>query len=534
MRAKPNVDSVTDIYRSIVSPSEVERLIEQAAQSEMRNTPHRVFDVSNGMLCSRGTQMILAFKSSPEYRDLVSSISSPDQLTRESQRISAVVSKFFQFVVLSHRWQKYELAFHDAQGLSIISLPANEGTSKLQNLCRTAAALGYRWAWSDTCCINKQSSAELQEAITSMFSWYRHAALTIVYLSDVAASAGPGSLKESEWHRRGWTLQEFLASRNILFYSRNWTLYRNIQSLNHKQVPSILDELEVATSIKKESISAFSPGLKNAREKLRWASHRTTTVEEDVAYSLFGIFDLQLSVFYGEKKEKALGRLLQEIVARSGDVLVLEWTGKSSLFNSCLPDDISSFKNSPLISPSSAENAMQPSVAELTEKVNREDAIRLYNQLRELGPPRFSNSRLLLPSIIHPVQAIKEVQYDGSLYSYSIASVGLNDICFTSSEKLLNPRNRSNKSRRQKFILAQIWNRELLDQTGDQESEHRDGNDMSAMRLVSCLARPFFALLLVEDRHGEYKRVASDGEILPHTVDLTKLLSPTIKTLEIL
>ncbi|KAI6120042.1 hypothetical protein EDD16DRAFT_1459035, partial [Pisolithus croceorrhizus] len=93
------------------------------------------------------------------------------------------------------------------------------GFGKLQAFCRVALELDYLWAWSDTCCIDKDSSAEVQETIGSMFAWYRKSALTIVHLSDVTDTA---SLRGSEWFRRGWTLQELLAPRNVVFYTENW------------------------------------------------------------------------------------------------------------------------------------------------------------------------------------------------------------------------------------------------------------------------------------------------------------------------
>jgi hypothetical protein len=88
----------------------------------------------------------------------------------------------------------------------------------------------------------------------------------------------------------------------------------------------------------------FHLGMADAREKLQWASTRVTTLEEDIAYSLFGIFHIHLPILYGETKQNALGRLLQEIVAWSGDTVVLDWVGKSSAFNSCLPADIIVYK----------------------------------------------------------------------------------------------------------------------------------------------------------------------------------------------
>ena len=69
---------------------------------------------------------------------------------------------------------------------------------------------------------------------------------------------------------------------------------------------------------------------------------RVATKQEDIAHSLFGIFDVSLPVTYGEGQQRALGRLLQEMLIRSGDVTILAWTGKASDYNSCLPADIAS------------------------------------------------------------------------------------------------------------------------------------------------------------------------------------------------
>ncbi|KAG1781549.1 hypothetical protein EV702DRAFT_1071617 [Suillus placidus] len=60
--------------------------------------------------------------------------------------------------------------------------------------------------------------------------------------------------------------------------------------------------------------------MRGTREKLQWASSHVTTLHEDIAYSLLGIFGVRLPVIYGEKKQNSLGRLLQEIVAHSGDI----------------------------------------------------------------------------------------------------------------------------------------------------------------------------------------------------------------------
>ena len=75
----------------------------------------------------------------------------------------------------------------------------------------------------DTCCIDKGSSAELSEAINSMYAWYSNAAICYVYLDDVLATAdgneSDSAFTRTLWVTRGWTLQELLAPSMIRFYS---------------------------------------------------------------------------------------------------------------------------------------------------------------------------------------------------------------------------------------------------------------------------------------------------------------------------
>lgn len=65
---------------------------------------------------------------------------------------------------------------------------------KLQRICTAAVSLDYLWAWSATCCIDKDNSAALQEEIGAMAGWYRRYALTIVYLLTFMS---PGNLLQA-------------------------------------------------------------------------------------------------------------------------------------------------------------------------------------------------------------------------------------------------------------------------------------------------------------------------------------------------
>ncbi|KAI6016007.1 hypothetical protein BKA83DRAFT_4019452, partial [Pisolithus microcarpus] len=236
--------------------------------------------------------------------------------------IHDTISGYFQFVMFSHRWGSGEPLLRDVEGHSVYATSTDGGLKKLQAFCLRACQQNYLWAWSDTCCIDKDSSVELQEAIASMFTWYRRSALTIVHLPDIPDT---GSFGPSEWFRRGWTLQELLAPRTVLFYTQNWSLYKNLTGSNHKTNAGVMEELEKVTGIESRFLTQFSPGTHDARSRLQWASSRCTTRPEDVAYSLFGIFNVHLPVLYGEGAENALGRLLTEIISQSGDVSVLDW-----------------------------------------------------------------------------------------------------------------------------------------------------------------------------------------------------------------
>jgi hypothetical protein len=151
--------------------------------------------------------------------------------------------------MLSHRWERKELGLHDIQDKVIYDLGPVGTVVKLQKFCEVARDAGHRWAWSDTCCIDQNNNIEVQQSVNSMFVWYHYSALTIVYLSDVPPSSKLGALANSVWNTRGWTVQEFLAPKIVLFYQADWTLYIDNHSRNHKESVVIMGELEDSTGI---------------------------------------------------------------------------------------------------------------------------------------------------------------------------------------------------------------------------------------------------------------------------------------------
>jgi hypothetical protein len=393
-----------------------------------------------------------------------------------------------------------------------------------------------------------------------MFVWYRHSALTIVYLSDVRE---PGALAKSEWNRRGWTVQELLAPKVILFYQKDWTPYLGDHSSNHKKSAAIMQELEIATGIDQGSLSNFHPNtVRDARKILQWASTRTTTRDEDIAYSLIGIFDVRLSFDYGEKEQYALGRLLKKIVGRSGDITALDWVGKSSEFNSCLPAEIASYAYSPYNPPHLSEDAIQKLVSSLRNAVAADSALELYTLLSRLPFPRFAQRRLQLPCMVFRVTEVRQshAQDEPSCFTYKIKADGLHDLSIETEQKLSHF-SLERPMLKETLLLVRPWDSRLLEvglpaladetQSVDDVS-HSAVPDLSggflgekgaidldsysqALRLIVRLGQKFSALLLSQQHSGECRRIASDRDIIAHIRDLNTVQNMMdVRTLDIL
>jgi tetratricopeptide (TPR) repeat protein len=571
---------------------EVEGAIQKTINAQLDIAPHRLLNTFTGRLCDRKVQ-IDTFKTSTEYKELLSSILVHMDL--EMERIEVVVATYFRYVMLSHRWEVREPSLHDIQDKVVYDLEPIGGIVKLQSFCKTARDMGYLWTWIDTCCIDRTNNVEVQQSVNSMFIWYHHSALTIIYLSDVPPLSQRGALASSVWNTRGWTVQEFLAPNIVLFYQKDWTVYLGDHSPNHKKSIAIMQEMEHATGIGVQALVAFRPGMRDAREKLQWASTRRTTRQEDIAYSLFGIFGVKLPVIYGEKKQRALGRLLQEVIARSGDITALDWVGQSSDFNSCLPADVVWY-SAPSCRLPLSEDEIQTSISSLRHVVAVDLALKLYALLDNLNAPRFANCRLHLPCITFRVTEIKGSRAQGQEI-YEVKADGLRDLHITTQNKLIQFS--SLRPTMQTFLLVRPWDRSLLelpdfladiqsvddctpppsplldsspvspaeqesvaseaseredpDFTDDMqivedhltlpESPIHDSADWSpgepvdlefhrALRLIVRLLQPFHVFLLARLRDGEYTRIASDCDIIVKAEDVRDMMN--IETLEIL
>ncbi|KAJ4301470.1 hypothetical protein N0V90_003562 [Kalmusia sp. IMI 367209] len=214
------------------------------------------------------------------------------------------------YAILSHTWgvEHEEVTFADLEnGTGTTKI----GYRKLQFCADQAAKDNLRYFWVDTCCIDKSSSAELSEAINSMFRWYHNAAKCYVYLSDVhSISASTRDDPNSQWtwkpaFQNSWTLQELLAPRSVEFFSAEG------DRLGDKV--SMMQEIHDITNIKAEALQGASLSQFTIEERISWSIERETKREEDAAYSLLGICEIHMSLIYGEGRENAFFRLDREI-----------------------------------------------------------------------------------------------------------------------------------------------------------------------------------------------------------------------------
>ncbi|KAI5924952.1 hypothetical protein F4810DRAFT_700414 [Camillea tinctor] len=212
-------------------------------------------------------------------------------------RLTFVADKL-PYAILSHTWENCkEVSFQEMVAINEDpSHPASKksGYSKIVKTCEIAKSQGIPYVWVDTCCIDKTSSSVLNEAINAMYRWYQEAQVCYALLSDFDS----GCAIES------WCLQELIAPKAVLFFDAGWN------SIGSKaDLTSLISKI---TSIDRDVlVDSSSMG----------SVPRVTTREEDLAYCLLGIFDVNMPMLYGEGS-KAFIRLQEEIIKSSNDLSI--------------------------------------------------------------------------------------------------------------------------------------------------------------------------------------------------------------------
>lgn len=82
---------------------------------------------------------------------------------------TAALEEFFannipKYAILSHWWEEEEVTITDLTE-NLVAGTLKKGYQKVWYACSQALEDGLKYAWVDTCCVDKRSSAKLSEAI---------------------------------------------------------------------------------------------------------------------------------------------------------------------------------------------------------------------------------------------------------------------------------------------------------------------------------------------------------------------------------
>lgn len=266
------------------------------------------------------------------------------------------------YAILSHIWSDEEVTWQD---MHKVKTKDKLGHCKLSAVCQQSQHDSLEYLWLDTCCIDSTSTVELSEAINSLFKWYQNAAICYVYLPDVPAITSTTSkttvesqesdrlayFLRSRWFGRGWTRQELIAPKHVVFFDAGWSVIGDKTSL--------AQQISSATSIDAELLlghrilSDYSVAT-----RMSWAANRTTTRVEDLAYCLLGIFGIYMPLLYGEDY-RAFRRLQEEIIKQTCDLTILAWQRddydiSQGKFQDFFADTPANFRNSRYVQTGSA------------------------------------------------------------------------------------------------------------------------------------------------------------------------------------
>lgn len=291
------------------------------------------------------------------------------------------------YAMLSHTWggPGDEVLFQEMENITEAT-KEKKGWKKIEYTCRQAKEDGVEYAWVDTCCIDKSSSAELSEAINSMYAWYEKSKICYAYLADVdvdqppqlgelgvAENAAPpadagnansevnleqvevpagnetganddGPLTMSEENNQISAAEcpnpehrsfdgQFKASR---WFTRGWTLQEllapdRVEFFSGQWTPlgslkKLAKAVSTVTTIPLTMLyHEFPITSYSAAKRMSWASKRTTTRLEDEAYCLLGLFQINIPLLYGEGR-KAFKRLQEEILLETADLSLFAWS----------------------------------------------------------------------------------------------------------------------------------------------------------------------------------------------------------------
>ncbi|KAG9227068.1 hypothetical protein CCMSSC00406_0008268 [Pleurotus cornucopiae] len=269
-----------------------------------------------------------------------------------SSKIAEHAALLRQYAVLSHRWDQdsgQELTFDDMANLAQPHVRAKRGFAKFEGFRRVVrSTYGCRYIWMDSACI---SEPDRNTSIPQMFDWYSHAYVCVIHLTAPTVA----SIAEDPWCTRGWTLQEFLAARNIKCVQRDWTFIdpscKFDASCSAAKSSRVFGALKLGTGL--TAWGLYKPNVDEALLLFLAMRNRVTTIPEDMVYCLFAPLSIySLPVEYGEGFDSAFYRLQVECVSRSSwDRRLLLWDGTPSPHHSMLAGSFQMFSLGFRVSP---------------------------------------------------------------------------------------------------------------------------------------------------------------------------------------
>ncbi|KAK7443564.1 hypothetical protein VKT23_015737 [Stygiomarasmius scandens] len=202
------------------------------------------------------------------------------------------------YAILSHRWT--EEVVYDEFVQPHAETFAKSGYLKIDAACRQARQDGIGYIWVDTCCIKQGDPADVSANITSMYAFYQNTEVCYAYLADVPWPEKYIVL--SDWFERGWTLQELIAPRTVVFFDKDW------QRIGDKH--ELRDTIYWKTTIPPAILSGeqFIQDI-DVLTRMTWAMQRSTTKAQDEAYCLQGLLGVSLEPNYDENFLASFNRL---------------------------------------------------------------------------------------------------------------------------------------------------------------------------------------------------------------------------------
>ncbi|KAL9052895.1 MAG: hypothetical protein Q9162_005121 [Coniocarpon cinnabarinum] len=227
------------------------------------------------------------------------------------------------YVIISHTWQEPEVMYDDIASFNTLKLSSTwdkaDSAARLLRACANVQRHPGRvkHLWMDTICINQRDPSEVSTAINSMFRWYREAQVCFAHLCDYP-SAKVGNPTQSRWFTRGFTLQELVAPKQVLFFDKD----SNPIGDKHSMQSALTERTQISKNF---LLQVDNIGYASISQRMSWSAGRKTTVPEDIAYSLLGLFGVNMPLLYGEGADRAFRRLQEEIMRYSDDHSIFAW-----------------------------------------------------------------------------------------------------------------------------------------------------------------------------------------------------------------